>query len=285
MIFDNKARIISLFKQFMRIIFLFLFLCFFSAFSGQETLKEPVKKAVELREIDHKAFKAGEKAKYLVHYGIIDAGFAELEVKKADKQMFGRDVLHIIGKGKSQGFVDFFFHVDDTYESFIDEKGVFPWLFIRDISEGGYESKQTYKFFQNKQKVETQKGKTHDVPPNVQDMFSAAFYARTLNLKNLKKGDIISVPSFVDDENFDLKIRYSGTEVIKIQSGKYRCMRFNPVIQEGRIFNTAEDLEVWISDDENKLPVLCRAKILVGSVKVELVEYEGLSNPFAHLSD
>ena len=52
----------------------------------------------------------------------------------------------------------------------------------------------------------------------------------------------------------------------------------------GRIFNTAEDLEVWISDDENKLPVLCKAKIVVGSVKVELINYEGLSNPIAKIN-
>lgn len=256
----------------------------FTPNSGQEVKKED-NDVHPFREINHHAFKAGETAKYLVHYGIIDAGYAELEVRKSERKFQGRDMLHVIGRGKSQGMVDFFFHVDDTYESYIDEKGVFPWLFIRDISEGGYEVKQTYKFYQNKKKVETQKGKTHDVPFAVQDMFSAAFYARTLNLKNLKVGDIVTVPSFVDEENFDLKIRYGGTEVIKIKSGKYRCMKFNPVIQEGRIFNTAEDLMVWISDDENKLPILCQAKILVGSVKVEIVDYSGLSNPLAKIKD
>ena len=60
-------------------------------------------------------------------------------------------------------------------------------------------------------------------------------------------------------------------------------MKFNPVIQVGRIFHTAEDLEVWISDDENKIPVLCKAKIVVGSVKVELINYSGISNPMAKI--
>lgn len=269
----------------MKPIYIILLICLLSGFHKRASQDDYDDQGNVYREINHHAFKAGEKAKYLVHYGIIDAGYSYLEIKKADKKMFGRDMLHIIGLGKSQGMVDFFFHVDDRYETFIDEKGVFPWLFIRDISEGGYKSKQQYKFYQNKQQVETQKGKTHNVPPAVQDMFSAAFYARTMNLNNLKIGDIVTVASFVDDENFDLKIRYGGTEVISIKSGKYKCLKFNPVIQKGRLFNTAEDLEVWISADENKLPILCRAKILVGSVKVEIVEYSGLSNPLAKLPD
>ena len=109
--------------------------------------------------------------------------------------------------------------------------------------------------------------------------------SRTKDLRNLKKGEIVSVPSFVDDEFFELRIKYISTETIKTKTGKYRCMKFNPVIQEGRVFKTEDDLEVWISDDENKLPIMCKAKILVGSIKVELMEYEGLANPLAKLSD
>lgn len=235
----------------------------------------------DYRMIENVAFKAGEKASYLVHYGIIDAGTAHLEINEADRKINGRSLYQIIGTGKSEGIVNFFFKVDDKYETFVDREGIFPWLFIRDINEGGYKVKQTYKFYQNKNKVETQKGNTHDVPAAVQDMFSAAFYARTLDLQKLEVGDIVTVKSFVDDENFDLMIRYGGKADVKIKSGIYRCLKFNPVIQEGRIFNTAQDLEVWISDDENKLPILCKAKILIGAVKVEIIDYEGLSNPLA----
>ena len=190
-------------------------------------------------------------------------------------------MLHITGHGESKGVLDLFFHVDDTYQTIIDKESIFPWIFIRDVSEGGYEIKQTYKFYQNKQLVETAEGEKFDVPPSIQDMFSAAFYVRTMDLSNLKVGEILSVKSFVDDEVFDLAVQYGGTEEIKIRAGKFRCMKFNPVIQVGRIFNTAEDLEVWVSADENKLPILCKAKILVGSIKVELVEWEGISNPLA----
>ena len=237
----------------------------------------------DYRTVNHEAFKVGEKTVYLVRYGIIDAGIASLEIKKSTVKIKGRDVLHVVGIGKTRGITDFFFPVNDRYETFIDKESVFPWLFKRDVNEGGYKIKQTYKFYQNKNIVETQKGVEHKVPSNIQDMISAAFYMRTMDLKNIQKGDTFNIKSFVDDEIFDLRVQYTGTEVIRIKSGRYRCMKFNPIIQVGRIFHTAEDLEVWVSDDENKIPVLCKAKILIGSVKVELIDYRGLSNPLAKI--
>ncbi|HAW52574.1 MAG TPA: DUF3108 domain-containing protein [Flavobacteriales bacterium] len=237
----------------------------------------------EYRKINNRAFKEGEHTEYLVHYGPLDAGIATLEVRKTDTKIKGRELLHIVGTGRTRGVTDVFFHIEDRYESYIDKDAVFPWLFKRDVHEGGYEIQQLYKFYQNKNIVQTQKGVDHPVPPYIQDMVSAALYARTLNLRNLKVNDTVKIKSFVDDEIFDLMIQYVGTEEIKIKCGRFRCMKFNPVIQVGRIFKSKEDLEVWISDDENKIPMLCRAKILVGSIKAELIDYRGVANPMAKI--
>jgi len=231
--------------------------------------------------VENKAFKVGEKARYLVHYGRINAGYASYEIKNADRKLNDRDLLHIVGIGRSQGMLDLFFHVEDRYETYIDEEGIYPWLFIRDVHEGGYEIKQTYKFYHNKEIVETEKGEQFKVPFGVQDMISSAFYTRTIEMSHLKVGDTLSFMSFLDEELFPIMLKFVGREEIKIRSGKYRCMRFHPVIQSGRVFNTSEDLEIWLSDDENKLPILVKANILVGSVKVEITDYEGLSNPLS----
>jgi hypothetical protein len=55
------------------------------------------------------------------------------------------------------------------------------------------------------------------------------------------------------------------------------------VVQEGRIFKGNDDLNVWITDDGNRIPVLAQAKVLVGSIKMELSAYEGLVHPIAKL--
>jgi hypothetical protein len=241
--------------------------------------------AVVYPKVENKAFRAGELLKFRVHYGIIDAGTAQLEVTKPDRKIAGRELLHVVGTGRSKGAFDWFFKVRDRYESYLDEEGVFPWLFIRRIEEGGYSKSQDYKFFQNKQKVLTNKGKTFDVPIGVQDMLSAFYYARTMDFTGLQAGDTVTVTSFIDDEVYPLRIKYVGKEVVKIRSGSYRCMKFNTIVQEGRVFKANEDLAVYISDDENKIPILGEVKILVGSIKVELTEYKGLANPLSKVDD
>jgi hypothetical protein len=237
----------------------------------------------ELRKIQHNIFKPGEKLEYLVHYGFIDAGTASIELVDEKRTISGRSVYRVIGIGETKWTFDWFFKVRDRYETYIDVDGVFPWLFIRRVDEGGYIINQDYKFNPLKNQVDNGKGKIFDTPDYVQDMVSAFYYARTLDMRNAKPGDVFTIDSFVDNEVYPAQIRYVGTETISIKNGKYRCLKFNPVVQKGRIFKKEEDLRVYITDDENKIPVLLEAKILVGSVKMELTNYKGLANPIAKI--
>ena len=227
----------------------------------------------------NEAFGVGEKLIYRLHYGAIDAGEATLTVEESDKKVQGRSVYRIVGEGKSIGAFDWFFKVRDRYETYLDRQGIFPWVFLRRVSEGGHEINQDYIFHQNKQKVVTEKGNTHDVPLAVQDMLSAFYYARTIDFTNAEVGDIFTVNCFLDEELYELKIKYAGTEVKKTRTGKYDCMVFNPVVQTGRIFKDEDDLTVWITNDANKIPVLAKAKVLVGSIKMELSAFENLATP------
>lgn len=86
---------------------------------------------------------------------------------------------------------------------------------------------------------------------------------------------------FMDNENWPLRMKFVGRETIKIRNGKYRCLKFQPLVQQGRIFKGNDDLNVWVTDDANRIPVLVQAKVLVGSIKMELSGYEGLANPIS----
>jgi len=233
------------------------------------------------RQVENRAFKVGEILKYKFAYGFINAGEATLEIKKAPKQIQGRDILHIVGKGESISAFDWFFKVRDRYETYIDEEGIFPWLFVRRINEGGFKKSQDYQFFQTSGTVRNEDDEEYKVPHGVQDMLSSFYYARTIDFSNAKKGDIFEFDSFVDEEVFRLKIKYAGTKTIKISEGKFDCMVFHPLVQQGRVFEEDEDLTVYITNDENKIPVLARAKIVVGSIRMELIGYENLANPIA----
>lgn len=230
---------------------------------------------------NNESFKVGEFLEYKFAYGIMNAGTATLEVKSTPQKIKGRELIHIVGNGQTISAFDWFFKVRDRYETYLDKDGIFPWLFIRRINEGGYSKAQDYQFFQDQGYVKNEKGETYKVPTGIQDMLSSFYYARTIDFSNAKIGDVFIFDSFVDEEIYPLRIRYAGTKNIKIGLGKFNCLVFHPVVQEGRIFEDDEDLTMYITNDKNKIPILARAKVLVGSIRMELTDYKNLANPIA----
>lgn len=237
----------------------------------------------KFEKVENGAFKPGEKLIYRLTYGIFDAGEATLTVDETDKEVRGRKLWRVRGIGKTISAFEWFYKVNDRYESYMDAEGMFPWMFIRRVDEGGYKINQDYTFYQHQNIVDNGEGKKFDVPNMVQDMISSFYYARTLDFSKAKKGDKYLVNIFLDDELYPTQIKYLGKEVVKTRKGKYRCHKFAPVVQEGRVFNSEEDLTVWITDDGNKIPIMAKANIKVGSMKMHLVDWEGLSNPMARV--
>lgn len=231
--------------------------------------------------VNQKAFKPGEKLIYRLTYGVFDAGEATLSVEETSKMVRGRKLWKVKGIGKTISAFEWFYKVNDRYESYMDAEGMFPWLFIRRVNEGGYIINQDYTFHQHQNKVDNGAGKKFDIPAMAQDMISSFYYARTIDYSKAKVGDKFLVNIFLDDELYPAKIKYLGKEIIKTRRGKFRCLKFAPVVQEGRVFNSEEDLTVWITDDANKIPIMARANLKVGSMKMHLVDWAGLSNPMA----
>ena len=96
-------------------------------------------------------------------------------------------------------------------------------------------------------------------------------------------GDKFLVNIFLDDELYPTSIKFLGKEIVKTRTGKYRCLKFAQVVQEGRVFNSEEDLTVWITDDGNKIPIMAKASLKVGSMKMHLVSWDGLSNAMSEV--
>lgn len=233
---------------------------------------------VKYPSVSNTSFKVGEKLRYRVTYGFMDAGEAVMEVKSTSKKgNNSRSLYHVVGTGRTLGGFNAFYRVHDVYESYIDQQSVMPWQFIRDVNEGGYEINQKYDFKQHQYKVDTGE-KTYKVPMGIQDMVSSFYKARTLNFNNMKKGQTFEFKCFMDEEIYNLKIKYVGDEEIKIRKGKFKCHKFVPVVQTGRYFESEEDVNFWVTADKNKIPVLVKAKIPVGTVKMHLVEWSGLKN-------
>lgn len=230
------------------------------------------------------AFDVGEWFKFRIHYGMITAGYATLEVKEA--VINNKKVFYTVGHGYTSGMAKTFFKVEDHYQSFIDKTTNKPYQFLRKIDEGGYTKNQEGFFNQDKNTVlvkdyKNNTEKTFNVTENVQDIVSSFYYLRNHpNIDKLKVGESIMIDMFFDDEIVKFKLKFVGRETLRTKFGKIKTMVFRPLVQSGRVFKEEESLTVWISDDENKIPLRIKAELAVGSIKADLETFKGLKNSF-----
>ncbi|RRJ89747.1 DUF3108 domain-containing protein [Flavobacterium macacae] len=242
-----------------------------------------------LRAQTESAFDVGEWFKFRIHYGLVNAGYATLEVKEATKN--NKKVFHVVGNGYTTGMTKFFFKVNDDYQSYFDKKTGQPYQFIRKIDEGGYKKDQEGFFNQTANTVlvkdyKRKSEKTISVPENVQDIVSAFYYLRNHpNIDKLKVGESIAIDMFFDDETTKFKLKFMGREVISTKFGKVKSMIFRPYVQAGRVFKEEESLTVWISDDDNKVPLRIKASLAVGSLKADIDNFKGLKNSFKVIAE
>lgn len=226
------------------------------------------------------AFQTGEFFKFRIHYGVVNAGYATLEVKEAVRD--NKKVHHVVGKGYTTGMTKFFFKVEDNYESYFDKITGKPYQFVRKIDEGGYTKNQEGFFNQDKNTVTVKDykhktSKTFTVTEDVQDIVSTFYYLRNYpKVDKMEVGESIMVDMFFDDEVTKFKLKFIGREVIDTKWGKVATMMFRPYVQAGRVFKEQESLTVWISDDDNKIPVRIKASLAVGSLKADLDDFRGL---------
>lgn len=230
----------------------------------------------------NKAWDTGEFLRYRVYYnsmltGNVTAGEATIEIKDTDRSFFGREVWRIEAHGRSKGAFNWFFKVRNQYESFVDKRAIIPFLFIRRTREGNYVKDDDVFFFPD-QRLAVSRTARKPIPENVHDFVSALYFMRTLSVNDFDKNANYFIDFFLDDSVYNSKVVFLGREEIKTTLGTFRCLKIAPMMATGNVFADAYPMFVWVTDDENHLPVLAESKVIVGSVKMELVEARNLRN-------
>ena len=240
--------------------------------------------APSLKSTSNFAFENGEWLRFRMSYSnFLNAGYATISVNGTSYN--GKKAFHINGKGKSTGLVNVFFKVRDNYQSYIYKETLQPYRFIRDIHEGGYTKNREINFdHTNKLATVTDKKKNtikkYPISNNIQDILSALYFLRNKELTNLQKGQEVELNMFFDNKVNDFKLRFLGKETIRTKFGKVRALKFRPYVKAGRVFKAQESVTVWVSDDENKIPLRVKASLAVGSLRADLDAYKGLAHPF-----
>ena len=230
------------------------------------------------------AFNAGENLSMVVYYSVagiyVNAGTASFVTTL--EQINNKPVYHVVGAGVTNSKYDWIFKVRDRYESYFDTATLQPYKFIRNINEGGYKKYENISFNQVTNTAVTTDG-VFKISNCIQDVISAVYYARNINFDKYEAGDKIPFDLFMDNEVFHMYVRYLGKETIKTRFGKFRTIKFKPLLVKGTLFEGGEKMTVWVSDDANKVPLRIESGIIVGSVKVDMMGYRNLRYPLTSL--
>src|SRR3954454_20193747 len=228
------------------------------------------------------AFQPGEKITYSVAYHVIgiyvNAGTASFTTGKAN--LGNSEVYHLVGEGATNTRYDWIFKVRDRYESYFDANTMQPVKFVRNVNEGKYNNDDEVTFDEQTNTAVTPKG-AYKVPANVQDVISSLYYARNINFSKYKTGDKIPFYMFLGKDVYSMYIRYMGKESVKTKYGTLSTIKLQPLLLKGDNFKGGEDMTVWVTDDNNHIPVRIESKLSVGSIKVNLTQYENLKYPLA----
>ncbi len=248
----------------MKNIFLFVGIFIFSALSAQ---------------FDN--INAGETISFRIHYGFITAGNATLSTTKTSFK--GQPAFYVKGVGKTSGAAKAFFKVEDVYESYISENKE-PLFYVRNVSEGSYTQHLQSTFNTNTntlvlvdKKHTDRPAKTVKVPNDVQDILSCFYYLRSVD--NLKVGSVLKMSVWIDDELFPFQLKVVGTENVSTKFGKINCLKIIPSVISGRVFKDKEGVTMWVTNDQNRLPVLIKAELAVGSLKASIDNFTNVKYP------
>jgi hypothetical protein len=220
------------------------------------------------------SFKHGEELNYVLRYGFITGGTAT--ITSVVTKMGDTDVFHSSAIAQTTGLVDKLFKVYDVYESYYTMDSNIPLKAVRNIREGSYKYYDEITFDRKENLVISQKSGKHKVPEKILDMVSAFFYLRRIDFSKTKVNDIIYFDTFFGDDLFPFSVIYKGKEEIKTSAGKFKCLKFLPIVEPGRVFKENDDMLFWLSDDDNKVPVLVKFDMVVGSFKCELTSFKNL---------
>lgn len=213
-------------------------------------------------------FGKGEKFVYSVQYGIINAGEASLEIRTI-ANIDSTPCYHIVSDARSNRIFSRFFKVRDRFESFMDTVSLVSLYYEKHLREGKYKKDEQVKFDQ-KAHLAIYKDRTVPIPPRTQDVLSALYYVRTLPLEI---GQSFAVANHTNGKNYPLLIKVLKKEQVTVEAGTFDCIVVEPLLRSAGLFKHQGRLTVWLTDDNNRIPVLMQSKVVVGAISAVLKSY------------
>lgn len=240
--------------------------------------------------LENTAFADGEALRYKLYYNLsfiwIPAGEAIFRLVETDSTYEATVV------GRSYGSYDNIFKVRDEFSSTIDRESMRPLTFVRNVEEGDHLRFDSLAFDYRAGLIYSHNGRSRQtavvdtmlLETCTQDLVSIMYNLRNIDTKHLSRGYEVLSTIFFDKEYAPVQLTYLKKEKKAIRGlGKFLTLKVRPEVIIGSVFKEGDVMHVWISDDDNKIPLQIESPIMVGKVKAILAEHKGLQYPMARI--
>ena len=103
---------------------------------------------------------------------------------------------------------------------------------------------------------------------------------RTIDFDSIPLGERQPISFAIDDDVYNFHYVFVGKEEKKIKGlGTFNTLKFHVRLVAGSVFTGKDEMTIWVTDDENKVPLLFESPIIVGKVQGRLTEYSNLKGP------
>lgn len=239
----------------------------------------------------------GEVLKYRVSYKakmFPNTEVGSVEVTTSEEATDSASCYKVVGVGRTLPTYRWFFNLEDVYTVWVDPSSLLPVRFESDLREGDYTFQSNYAYDWDARQVHTRwrsrkrpyQQKTMELTPESKDAISLFFGMRSAAADSFRPGEPQVLQMVLQDTIRTLQYRFLGRETKKIRNmGKFKTLKFDCQLgtSEGFSFTDGTVFTIWISDDDNKIPLYIESPVRVGSINAYISGYKGLKYPLESL--
>lgn len=211
-------------------------------------------------------FGIGERLEYRVKFGPLRVGEAFMSIEEVDT-VAGHPTYHI--RSVIEGATPFYKLVDKQ-DSWLDVRLLASRRFRQDSQQGSYERYRHFDFDLENEVYRNEDGQVDSIPPNALDETSFIYFARSVPLE---VGRTYEWNRYFKLDRNPVILRVLRRETVEVPAGKYETIVVRPIIKTGGIFSEGGEAEIYITDDERRIPIMMKSKLKVGSLTLELTDY------------
>lgn len=239
------------------------------------------------------AFNAGENLTFNAGYNMsgIMTDFAEVTMQTSAVSTRSGALLRLKCKATTYSKWDSFFKIRDLYESYVSPTTIKPYIYKREINEGGHYKYVKYNFKHKTKTVNSlmrKKSKnfasgfwdtnsTVKINSKTKDLVSTIYYLRTLDIKKASIGDSQTYTVLFDSKEAKVSFTYVKKETINTAIGSKACYKLRISLVGNNALKGSSNY-LWLTADENKIPVLAKFNIAVGSGELKIKSATGLKH-------